>query len=1289
MKRFILILWLSCFNIDSIFSQDFQHWREGKELLEKGAVVQSVEQFKKAVELKPDDLVYRNWLGSAYFDAGEYEKAVKHLEYVRERSPQKAWYLYLGKSYLNMGEHEKAEKIFNLGLKYEKDNKKLNEIKSIIKQLKLYIEYFNAGAMAFKNKKYSESIKLFEKALTYLETYHAKKWREKALSAKKQKMVVVATVVVVLVILFIVGLLLLRNYYLPDNVRKRTLKKSKIIQMDCLSGDIEVDKAISILEKLATKAEKLNLRSLKGKIYSICGEIYIGNKYTKKARDYFEKTNQEYKYCKLYDKVVKNYETIGEFEKAAFYYKKINNLEKCAQCYEKAKMFKDAGNIYLKIGQIKEAAENFEKYCSKNGNQYNVLEKLLDIYKKKKDDGNIFYTLERMFRTGKASSSDLHELAEFYYESKKFEKAAEVYEKLRSLNALGFEEQLRLLAHYQKIKEIDKFIKFAEEIQKEEELPIGILIKLGDNYYKKEMFKKAEETFQKILYGKVDLNRNTKESVRSKLIEVLIKSGETEKAVKECGKIPYSNTSEANMVIDYFLKIYGTSNLESVLKQLKDLHTDDSDWYRLLAERCLSGKLYKQAVSLYRLVQEKRKLNTSELEKLVKLYQKLDDFDGMEATYRKLAESDEKFLNDLIEFLISRKKTKEAIDECKRLPEKKRIDFYKRIIEIEPQNIYLHKLLAKFYSKERTTYLKAKKEWEIVLKAEPKNAKALKKLADLYFADKEYRKAEPLYQRLLEIKDSSSSHSNLGEIYFTWKDLLKARDHFKNFLSLIKMKKDKNNIYSMQHVKKRLLQIDETLKWQRIYIIKTVIGRQSNIVPEEEQKILPCVKEWFKEYEKMNTNELHMALGKIYFEMPNHYADAIAEFQGFVKDTEYGVEAQKMLGLCFIKNKHYASALSRFKKLIAQVGLYDKEVKDYFYMIAKTFEENNANEEAIAIYSEIESEDIMYRDASERIRILQERIADERKNPQKVIIKETPKIKKELVHTVIKRSRPTTSKGTVSFTKISHDKGEWLIGGKYELYREIGTGGMGIVYEAINKIIGKKVAVKKLKDEIKISSRERKKFLNEARTVANLKHPNIVDLYDIISEKEDVYIVFEYIDGKTLEDILGEQDTIKYDKAVQIILQVCEALKYAHNNKPKPIIHRDIKPSNIMINNRGVVKVMDFGIAREAKDTFSRITGKDTSGTLVYMAPEQHLGKYDKRSDIFSLGCTLYEMITGEAPFKGPDFLVQKERMTYIPAKEIVPDLPDKINNVINKCLQPEREKRYQTVEEFEKDLKG
>jgi len=237
---------------------------------------------------------------------------------------------------------------------------------------------------------------------------------------------------------------------------------------------------------------------------------------------------------------------------------------------------------------------------------------------------------------------------------------------------------------------------------------------------------------------------------------------------------------------------------------------------------------------------------------------------------------------------------------------------------------------------------------------------------------------------------------------------------------------------------------------------------------------------------------------------------------------------------------------------------------------------------------------------------------------------------------------------------------------------------MGIVYEAINKKLGKKVALKKMKEELSINPREKEKFLKEAKRVAELHHPHIVDIYDVIEEGNDIYLVFEFVAGKTIEEILNEKRKIEVKEAIEIIKQVCEALKYAHS---KGIIHRDIKPSNIIVDNSGWVKVMDFGIAREAKDTFSRISGKDTSGTLAYMSPEQHLGQYDERSDIYSLGVMLYEMLTGELPFKGPDFYTQKKENVYKRIKDIIPEIPEPIGQIIEKSLHPEKEKRFNDID--------
>ncbi|MFH1956903.1 MAG: protein kinase [bacterium] len=256
---------------------------------------------------------------------------------------------------------------------------------------------------------------------------------------------------------------------------------------------------------------------------------------------------------------------------------------------------------------------------------------------------------------------------------------------------------------------------------------------------------------------------------------------------------------------------------------------------------------------------------------------------------------------------------------------------------------------------------------------------------------------------------------------------------------------------------------------------------------------------------------------------------------------------------------------------------------------------------------------------------------------------------------------------------------------KYEILREIGRGGMGIVYEAVNKKLGKKVALKKMKEELAINPREKERFLKEARRVAELHHPHIVDIYDIVEEGNDIFLVFEFVDGKTIEQILNSGKKFEVKEAVKVLNQVCEALKYAHSKK---IIHRDVKPSNIIVGGAGETKVMDFGIAREAKNTYSRLTGKDTSGTLAYMAPEQELGSYDVQSDIFSVGVCLYEMLTGELPFKGPNFLAQKERMVYRTAKEINPEISEKIEEIIRTCLQVNKENRYSSVEKLEEELK-
>ncbi|MDD4004672.1 MAG: protein kinase [Elusimicrobiaceae bacterium] len=258
--------------------------------------------------------------------------------------------------------------------------------------------------------------------------------------------------------------------------------------------------------------------------------------------------------------------------------------------------------------------------------------------------------------------------------------------------------------------------------------------------------------------------------------------------------------------------------------------------------------------------------------------------------------------------------------------------------------------------------------------------------------------------------------------------------------------------------------------------------------------------------------------------------------------------------------------------------------------------------------------------------------------------------------------------------------------GKLELVGELGKGGMGIVYKVFDKSLNRNVAVKRMKEEMSLSKKDSEKFSNEARMVARLNHPNIVIVYEIIEKHDNMFILFEYIDGKSMERILDDSpEGLSVKDTVRIIEQVCNGLAYAHKHN---VIHRDLKPSNIMLAKDGLVKITDFGIARMAKDTIIRLTGAST-GTLAYMAPEQELGTFDARSDVFSLGVVMYEMLTGEHPFRGPNFYLQKEKMVYKPLSDILPDIPKGLELIINKCLAADPNMRFSSVDELLKELVG
>jgi len=257
----------------------------------------------------------------------------------------------------------------------------------------------------------------------------------------------------------------------------------------------------------------------------------------------------------------------------------------------------------------------------------------------------------------------------------------------------------------------------------------------------------------------------------------------------------------------------------------------------------------------------------------------------------------------------------------------------------------------------------------------------------------------------------------------------------------------------------------------------------------------------------------------------------------------------------------------------------------------------------------------------------------------------------------------------------------------YKFVRQIGSGGMGAVYEAEELSLERRVAVKRMRGEIRSDPRECERFLKEARTVAKLQHPNIVQIYAVVEREGDIYLVFEYLDGLTLDALIAKHKRFSIHQTRGVLAQVCAALHYAHENA---VIHRDLKPSNIMVTQQLLVKVMDFGVARQAKDAMSRLSMTNTvAGTPPYMAPESDTGVVRKESDLYSLGVCAYEMLTGERPFQGSGagMLLQKMKMEYAPVSGKAAGLSQALDAFFAKALHADPEKRHRSSAEFVRDF--
>ncbi len=263
-----------------------------------------------------------------------------------------------------------------------------------------------------------------------------------------------------------------------------------------------------------------------------------------------------------------------------------------------------------------------------------------------------------------------------------------------------------------------------------------------------------------------------------------------------------------------------------------------------------------------------------------------------------------------------------------------------------------------------------------------------------------------------------------------------------------------------------------------------------------------------------------------------------------------------------------------------------------------------------------------------------------------------------------------------------------LIDGKYEIISKIGSGGTSIVYQARRLSDGKIVAVKVIREELEDIKEQERHFRLEAEALAHMSHKNIRRIFAVGQWNDSLYMVTEYIDGKTLKDIINTKGPLSSQKALDYALQITAGIEHAHL---KNIIHRDIKPQNVIVANDGTVKIVDFGIARMLSHTTRTMGGKDVVGSVHYISPEQARGaQVDSRTDIYSFGILLYEMFTGKVPFTGEEAVtIAMKHVNEQPAppKTVNPSLLKGINDIIMKCIQKDPQRRYQTASELREDL--
>ncbi len=370
------------------------------------------------------------------------------------------------------------------------------------------------------------------------------------------------------------------------------------------------------------------------------------------------------------------------------------------------------------------------------------------------------------------------------------------------------------------------------------------------------------------------------------------------------------------------------------------------------------------------------------------------------------------------------------------------------------------------------------------------------------------------------------------------------------------------------------------------------------------------------------------------------------------EDDEFG-RAAAILGDIFAARGQLAIAVTKLQQAIGDTELTRDSV-DGYYKLATIYQEDGKPRDAVEIFEKIMAFDYHYGDVEGRLAKTRALIAEE----------------EPLAGT--SQAGTGAGAGNPSFGGTAEES-------RYKIIGELGRGGMGIVYKVQDTVLDRIVAFKVLPQALVENPQAISNFMREAQAAAKLNHPNIVTVYDTGEYQGRYYIAMEYVEGTTLKEILRRRGAISPSGVMHVLMQICEALAYAHEKK---VVHRDIKPANAMWTRDKKVKLMDFGLAKVIEEARNHTTV--VAGTPYYMSPEQTLGKnVDHRTDIYSLGVAIFEMATGTVPFKEGNIPYHHVHTAPPKIRELRPDLPHTLSAIVERCLEKDPANRYQSAGEI------